>query len=65
MSLSKPCAMPERRIVSAPAASDINVLPLDAMRQILLRLQAKELCRLRLVCRLWRSLLSDPYFAAR
>ncbi|XP_066357023.1 F-box/kelch-repeat protein At3g06240-like [Miscanthus floridulus] len=64
MSLSKPCAMPERRIVPAPATSDIGVLPLDALFEILLRFQAKELCRLRLVCRLWRSLLSDPYFAA-
>lgn len=58
MSLSKPCATP------APAPSDIGVLPLDALREILLRLQAKELCRLRLVCRQWRSLLADPYFAA-
>ena len=49
----------------APAASDIGVLPLDALSVVLLRLQAKELCRLRLVCRLLRSLLSDPYFAAR
>lgn len=64
MSLSKPCAMPERRIVPAPAASGIGVLPLDALREILLRLQTKELCRLRLVCRQWRSLLSDPNFAA-
>lgn len=56
--------MPERRIVPVPATSDIGVLPMDALREILLRLQAKELCRLRLVCRLWRSLLSDPHFAA-
>ena len=54
----------ERRIMPAPATSDIGVLPLDALREILLRLQAKELCRLRLVCQQWRSLLSDPYFAA-
>jgi hypothetical protein len=64
MSLSKPCAMPELRIVPAPAASEIGALPLDALREILLRLQTKELCRLRLVCRLWRSLLSDLYFTA-
>ncbi|TVU41351.1 hypothetical protein EJB05_14858, partial [Eragrostis curvula] len=54
------CAVPERRIVPA---SDIGALPLDSLCEILLRLQAKELCRLRLVCRLWRSLLSDPLFA--
>jgi hypothetical protein len=55
--------MPELRIVPAPAASEIGALPLDALREILLCLQTKELCRLRLI-RLWRSLLSDLYFAA-
>ncbi|KAL6639650.1 hypothetical protein ACP70R_023380 [Stipagrostis hirtigluma subsp. patula] len=39
-------------------------LPLDALYEILLRLPAKELCRLRAVCRPWRSLLSDPQFIA-
>ena len=57
MSLSEPYAVP------VPAGSDIGALPLDALCEILLRLQDKELCRLRLVCRLWRSLLSEPYFA--
>ncbi|TVU41316.1 hypothetical protein EJB05_14822, partial [Eragrostis curvula] len=39
-------------------------LPLDALYEILLRLPAKELCRLRAVCRPWRALLSDPRFIA-
>nr|CAB3452274.1 unnamed protein product [Digitaria exilis] len=38
------------------------VLPEDALYEILLRLPAKDLCRLRAVCRPWRSLLSDPHF---
>ncbi|KAF8696783.1 hypothetical protein HU200_036416 [Digitaria exilis] len=33
------------------------------LREILLRLPADALCRLRLVCRPWRSLTSDPSFA--
>lgn len=36
----------------------------DVLYEILLRLSAKELCCLRLVCRRWRSLLSDPHFIA-
>ncbi|CAN6171301.1 unnamed protein product [Urochloa humidicola] len=39
-------------------------LPVDALYEILLRLPAKDLCRLRAVCRPWRSLLSDPQFIA-
>nr|CAB3477183.1 unnamed protein product [Digitaria exilis] len=39
-------------------------LPRDALYEILLRLPAKDLCRLRAVCQEWRSLLSDPRFAA-
>lgn len=52
---------------SAPivaAASDDGLLPTDVLRDILLRLPAKLLCRLRAVCRSWRSLLSDSWFAA-
>ncbi|KAG2646552.1 hypothetical protein PVAP13_2KG516000 [Panicum virgatum] len=44
-----------------------GVLPTDVMHEILLRfllrVPAKALCRLRLVCRAWRSLTSDPRFA--
>ncbi|CAL5078959.1 unnamed protein product [Urochloa decumbens] len=37
-------------------------LPLDALYEVLLRVPAKDLCRLRAVCRPWRALLSDPQF---
>ncbi|CAL5079358.1 unnamed protein product [Urochloa decumbens] len=43
-------------------ASD-DVFPSDVLREIFLRLPAKDLCRLRVVCRSWRSLTSDPTFA--
>ncbi|KAF8668609.1 hypothetical protein HU200_051783 [Digitaria exilis] len=46
-----------------PLATNDGVLPTDVLREILLRVPAKELCRLRLVCRSWRSLTSDPRFA--
>ncbi|KAL6639654.1 hypothetical protein ACP70R_023384 [Stipagrostis hirtigluma subsp. patula] len=65
MALSKPCAtVPDRRIVPVLAASNAGVLHPDAMYEILLRLPARELCRLRVVCRPWRALLSDPHFIA-
>jgi F-box interacting protein len=58
----KPHAAPKRR---ALATFNIGALPLDLLvYEILLRLPAKLLCRLRTVCRLWRSILSDPHFAA-
>ncbi|KAL6845647.1 hypothetical protein ACP4OV_024470 [Aristida adscensionis] len=47
-----------------PAAANDGALSTDVLREILLRLPAKELCRLRLVCRSWRSLTSDAAFAA-
>ncbi|KAL6595034.1 hypothetical protein ACP70R_048137 [Stipagrostis hirtigluma subsp. patula] len=59
----RPRVAPGRHAVPA-VASDTGVLPLDSMYEILLRLPAKELCRLRIVCRSWRSLLSDPHFIA-
>ncbi|CAN6165559.1 unnamed protein product [Urochloa humidicola] len=47
------------------AASDVVVLPNDdVLFEILLRIPARSLCRFRTVCRWWRSLLSDPQFAA-
>jgi hypothetical protein len=45
-------------------ASNTGPLTLEGLYEVLLRLPAKELCRLRAVCRPWRSLLSDPHFAA-
>ncbi|KQK20477.1 hypothetical protein BRADI_1g54765v3 [Brachypodium distachyon] len=44
------------------AASSFCALPCDVVREILLRLPAKELCRLRAVCLSWCSLTSDPSF---
>ncbi|CAN6197261.1 unnamed protein product [Urochloa humidicola] len=41
-----------------------GVLPLDVLFEVLLRLPAKQLRGPRAVCRSWRSLLSDPLFAA-
>lgn len=40
-----------------------GVLPTDVLYEVLLRLPVDELCRLRLVCRRWRTLTSDPLFA--
>jgi hypothetical protein len=47
-----------------PAASSPGVLPPDVLYEILLLLPAKDLCRLRAVCRAWRALTSNPLFAA-
>nr|CAB3452554.1 unnamed protein product [Digitaria exilis] len=44
------------------AATNAGVLPLDVLFDVLLRLSAKQLCRLRAVCRSWRTLTSDPLF---
>ncbi|CAL4897516.1 unnamed protein product [Urochloa decumbens] len=44
-------------------AANYCALPADVLYDILLRLPAKEICRLRLVCRSWQSLTSDPIFA--
>lgn len=51
--------------LSRPPSSLANdgELPTDMLYEVLLRLPADELCRLRLVCRSWRSLTSDPGFA--
>ncbi|CAN6222644.1 unnamed protein product [Urochloa humidicola] len=48
----------------APSSRPRILLPEDAVYEILLRLPAKDLCRLCAVCRPWRSLLSSPSFAA-
>ncbi|CAN6180583.1 unnamed protein product [Urochloa humidicola] len=44
--------------------SNGGILPRDILFEILLRLPAKQLRGPRAVCRSWRSLLSDPLFAA-
>ncbi|MED6106064.1 hypothetical protein PIB30_001457 [Stylosanthes scabra] len=44
--------------------SNINeILPLELIQIILLRVPAKHLARLRFVSKLWHSLISDPHFA--
>ncbi|KAL6638457.1 hypothetical protein ACP70R_023952 [Stipagrostis hirtigluma subsp. patula] len=54
---------PDDDVVQPPlAVASHGVLPLDVLFDVLLRLPADELCRLRLVCRSWRSLTSDPLF---
>ncbi|CAN6356512.1 unnamed protein product [Urochloa humidicola] len=45
------------------ANNNDGVLPSDVLYEVLLRVPAKSLCRLRLVCRSWRSLTSNPRFA--
>ncbi|KAL6622917.1 hypothetical protein ACP70R_032796 [Stipagrostis hirtigluma subsp. patula] len=51
------------RLAPSPAAGNDGPLPAELLSDILLRLPAKALCRLRLVCRAWRALTSDPHFA--
>ncbi|OEL36437.1 hypothetical protein BAE44_0002544 [Dichanthelium oligosanthes] len=46
------------------SADVLPLLPHDAAYGILLRLLAKDLCRLRTISRAWRSLLSDQHFIA-
>ena len=62
--MSKQLAAPEGHAMPGLAASNAGVLPADAVYEILLRVPAKDLCRFRAACRPWRSLLSDPHFAA-
>ncbi|XBH83133.1 hypothetical protein VPH35_071627 [Triticum aestivum] len=47
-----------------PVAEDSFLLPEHLLYEILPRLPAKPLCRLRAVCRSWRSLVSDSSFVA-
>ncbi|CAN6279098.1 unnamed protein product [Urochloa humidicola] len=64
MARSELCSGPNGRAVPVLAASNAGDLPPDAVYEILQRLPARSICRLRAVCRSWRSLLSDPGFAA-
>lgn len=50
--------------ISLVATCNDGVLPVDLLHDILLRLPARPLCRLRAVCRPWRALMSDPSFVA-
>ncbi|KAL6638942.1 hypothetical protein ACP70R_022672 [Stipagrostis hirtigluma subsp. patula] len=61
-------ALVRRQPASEPAAAPLaavandGVLPTDVLVEVLLRLPANALCRLRAVCRAWRSLTCDPIF---
>uniref|UniRef100_A0A0D9WWJ5 F-box domain-containing protein n=1 Tax=Leersia perrieri TaxID=77586 RepID=A0A0D9WWJ5_9ORYZ len=44
------------------ASSNTGILPLDVLIEVLVRLPAKELCRLRAVCWSWRSMTTDRIF---
>uniref|UniRef100_A0A453LFZ9 F-box domain-containing protein n=1 Tax=Aegilops tauschii subsp. strangulata TaxID=200361 RepID=A0A453LFZ9_AEGTS len=59
-----PTAMSSSEPRPRPAASFSGDLPEDALYEVLLRIPAKELCRLRAVCPAWRALTSDPPFVA-
>ncbi|TVU39724.1 hypothetical protein EJB05_13162, partial [Eragrostis curvula] len=66
MSSLKPRARPAKRRRRAPAAASTNkpgdLLPDDVLFDVLVRLTARDLCRLRAVCRRWRSLTVDRLF---
>ncbi|CAL5076127.1 unnamed protein product [Urochloa decumbens] len=66
MASPEPSSSPpsQSMVHGAPAASNSGVLPADVLFDVLLRLPAKELCRLRAVCRAWCSLTFDPLFAS-
>ncbi|RCV10302.1 hypothetical protein SETIT_2G101700v2 [Setaria italica] len=54
--------VPTTRAMRARADASADRLPRDALSDALLRLPAREICRLRAVCRPWRALTSDPAF---
>ena len=53
---------PTTRAMRARAAASADRLAPDALFHTLVRLPARDLCRLRAVCRSWRALTSDPLF---
>nr|CAB3456246.1 unnamed protein product [Digitaria exilis] len=60
------CSPPaKRRPTHGPTTAGSGaLLPPDMLFDVLLRLPARDLCRLRTVCRPWRALLTaDPVFA--
>ncbi|CAL5089127.1 unnamed protein product [Urochloa decumbens] len=56
--------MEEQPRIRSRRDSQGSALPTDLLYDILLRLPGQDLCRLRAVCRPWRSLLSDRDFIA-
>ncbi|TVU41352.1 hypothetical protein EJB05_14859 [Eragrostis curvula] len=64
MASQEPPGALSRRMAPTPAdPSNAGTLPMDALYEVLLHLPAKELCRLRTICKPWRVLLSEPQFA--
>ncbi|CAL5079567.1 unnamed protein product [Urochloa decumbens] len=60
----RPRSPPVTRAMRARAAASSERIPPDVLFDVLLRLPARDLCRLRAVCRSWRALTSgDPLFA--
>ncbi|KAF8701964.1 hypothetical protein HU200_033297 [Digitaria exilis] len=55
--------MESRNNLFIATATSHDALPPDVLFDVLLRFPAKEICRLRAVCRTWRSLPYDPTFA--
>ncbi|CAL5066132.1 unnamed protein product [Urochloa decumbens] len=55
---------PTTRRMRARAAASGDRIPPDALFEALLCLPARDVCRLRCVCRSWRDLIRDPVFAA-
>uniref|UniRef100_A0A0E0LI62 F-box domain-containing protein n=1 Tax=Oryza punctata TaxID=4537 RepID=A0A0E0LI62_ORYPU len=49
---------------ASPSGGGGAALPADVLFEVLLRLGAKDVCRLRGVCRSWRALTSDATFVA-
>ena len=62
MASPRPYSPPITRGRRAREAASSDRLPTDVLFNVLLRFPARDLCRLRAVCRSWRSLTSDPVF---
>ncbi|PAN10121.1 hypothetical protein PAHAL_2G072800 [Panicum hallii] len=64
MAPPRPRSPPTTRAMRARAAASSDRIPPDVLFDVLLRLPARDLCRLRAVSRSWRALASDPLFVA-
>ncbi|KAL4322845.1 F-box protein CPR30-like isoform X1 [Arachis ipaensis] len=56
-------SMEEKKNQNDKSKSIHDILPLDLIQRILLRVRVKHLGRLKCVSKLWHSLISDPNFA--
>ncbi|XP_021307761.1 putative F-box protein At5g44220 isoform X2 [Sorghum bicolor] len=62
MASPRPYSPPITRGRRAREAASSDRLPMDVLFNVLLRFPARDICRLRTVCRSWHSLISDPVF---